>query len=166
MTYAAKRGIEVAPQRTGHNAEPLGSLADVILVRTDAMRGVEIDEQRPVARVLSGTKWAGRDRSGLRLAARLGRDRSHRRRAGSRGNGTCAFVPGAYLTFGVGLEFDPSGGEAVRAQLAMVEEALEPVDTVAATGALPSRRPARRRSSTRTRTPACRGSRRASIRIS
>ncbi len=58
VSYAAERGIEVAPQRTGHNAEPLGSLGDVILVKTDAMRGVEIDEQRQVARVLSGTKWA------------------------------------------------------------------------------------------------------------
>ena len=58
VSYAAERGIEVAAQRTGHNAAPLGSLRDVILVKTDAMRGVEIDEQRQVARVLSGTKWA------------------------------------------------------------------------------------------------------------
>ena len=58
VSYAAERGIELAPQRTGHNAEPLGALGDVILVKTDAMRGVEIDEQRQVARVLSGTKWA------------------------------------------------------------------------------------------------------------
>ena len=28
VSYAAERGIEVAPQRTGHNAEPLGSLGD------------------------------------------------------------------------------------------------------------------------------------------
>ncbi len=58
VTYAAARGIELAPQRTGHNAEPLVSLADMILVKTDAMRGVEIDVERRVARVLSGTKWA------------------------------------------------------------------------------------------------------------
>ncbi|MDX6376005.1 MAG: hypothetical protein QOE98_308 [Gaiellaceae bacterium] len=58
VAYASQRGIELAPQRTGHNAEPLGSLGDVILVKTDAMRGVEIDETRRVARVLSGTKWA------------------------------------------------------------------------------------------------------------
>ncbi len=58
VSYAAERGIEVAPQRTGHNAEPLGSLGDVIMIKTDAMRGVEIDAERRVARVLSGTKWA------------------------------------------------------------------------------------------------------------
>ncbi len=58
VSYAAERGIEVAPQRTGHNAVALGALGDVILLKTDAMRGVEIDEQRQVARVLSGTKWA------------------------------------------------------------------------------------------------------------
>ena len=58
VTYAAGRGIELAPQRTGHNAEPLVSLGDMILVKTDAMRGVEIDAGRRVARVLSGTKWA------------------------------------------------------------------------------------------------------------
>src|SRR6476620_7210607 len=58
VTYAAARGIELAPQRTGHNAEPLVSLTDMILVKTDAMRGVEIDKERRVARVLAGTKWA------------------------------------------------------------------------------------------------------------
>jgi hypothetical protein len=58
VSYAAERGIELAPQRTGHNAEPLGSLGDMILVKTDAMRGVEIDAGRRVARVLAGTKWA------------------------------------------------------------------------------------------------------------
>ena len=58
VSYAAERGIEVAPQRTGHNAEPLGSLGEMILVKTDAMRGVEIDAERRVARVLAGTKWA------------------------------------------------------------------------------------------------------------
>ena len=45
------------------------------------------------------------------------------------GNGALASVPGEYMTFGVGLVFDPSSGEAVRAQLAMIEEALEPADT-------------------------------------
>jgi UDP-N-acetylenolpyruvoylglucosamine reductase len=58
VSYAAERGIEVTPQRTGHNAEPLGALGEMILVKTDAMRGVEIDKERRVARVLAGTKWA------------------------------------------------------------------------------------------------------------
>ena len=55
----AERGIEVAPQRTGHNAEPLG-----VAGRHDpgqdrrACSGVEIDAERRVARVRSGAKWA------------------------------------------------------------------------------------------------------------
>src|SRR5581483_1906826 len=46
-----------APQRTGHNAAPLGRMDDVVLVRTDELRGVEIDERRRVARVRAGSKW-------------------------------------------------------------------------------------------------------------
>ena len=57
VDFARSEGLRVAPQRTGHNAEPLGSLDDVILVRTDDMRGVEIDAQRRVARVRAGSKW-------------------------------------------------------------------------------------------------------------
>jgi hypothetical protein len=48
----------VAPQRTGHNAKPLGPLDDVVLVRTDALQGVEIDAKRRVARVRAGSRWA------------------------------------------------------------------------------------------------------------
>ena len=45
------------PQRTGHNAEPLGALDDVILLKTDPLQGVEIDAERRVARVRAGAKW-------------------------------------------------------------------------------------------------------------
>jgi FAD/FMN-containing dehydrogenase len=57
VAYARHNGLQVAPQRTGHNAEPLGSMDDVLLLRTDALRGVEIDVERKVARVMSGAKW-------------------------------------------------------------------------------------------------------------
>jgi FAD/FMN-containing dehydrogenase len=57
VRFARAHGLQLAPQRTGHNAEPLGPLDDVILVRTDAMKGVEIDEERLVARVRAGSKW-------------------------------------------------------------------------------------------------------------
>ena len=49
--YAAERGLRVAAQGTGHNAGPLGSLADTVLLRTDRMRGIRIDPQARVARV-------------------------------------------------------------------------------------------------------------------
>jgi hypothetical protein len=58
VDYAREHGMQVAPQRTGHNAEPLGVLDDVILVRTDALLGVEIDVERRIARVRAGSKWA------------------------------------------------------------------------------------------------------------
>jgi FAD/FMN-containing dehydrogenase len=57
VDFAREHGMQVAPQRTGHNAEPLGAMQDVILVRTDALRGVEIDARRRIARVRSGCKW-------------------------------------------------------------------------------------------------------------
>lgn len=57
VTFAAEHGMPVAPQRTGHNADPLGSLDGVILVRTDRLVGVEIDAARQVARVGAGSRW-------------------------------------------------------------------------------------------------------------
>ena len=57
VDFARENGLQVAPQRTGHNAEPLGALDDVILLKTDALQGVEIDAERRSARVRSGAKW-------------------------------------------------------------------------------------------------------------
>ena len=57
VRFASANGLQVAPQRTGHNAEPLGAMDDVILLRTDKLRGVEIDVERRVARVRAGSKW-------------------------------------------------------------------------------------------------------------
>jgi FAD/FMN-containing dehydrogenase len=57
VRFAAAAGLQVAPQRTGHNAEPLGAMEDMILLRTDRLRGVEIDPARRVARVRAGSKW-------------------------------------------------------------------------------------------------------------
>jgi FAD/FMN-containing dehydrogenase len=57
VQYARARGMQVAPQRTGHNAEPLGAMDDVILVKTNALNEVGIDPERRIARVGSGVKW-------------------------------------------------------------------------------------------------------------
>ena len=54
-------GLGVAPQGTGHNAGPLiarNGLADAILLRTAAMRGVHVDPELRVARVEPGAVWA------------------------------------------------------------------------------------------------------------
>ena len=56
--FAREQGLQVAPQRTGHNAEPLGDMEDTILLKTDRLRGVEFDVDRKIARVRAGSKWA------------------------------------------------------------------------------------------------------------
>ena len=54
---ARSRGLRIAPQRTGHNAGPLGSLEDVILLKTDRLDEVTIDRDALRARVGAGVKW-------------------------------------------------------------------------------------------------------------
>jgi FAD/FMN-containing dehydrogenase len=57
VSFAVERGLRVAPQATGHNAGPLGSLADTILMKTSGMHGVTIDPQRRIARAEAGVLW-------------------------------------------------------------------------------------------------------------
>src|SRR5512133_1756448 len=54
---AAADGKRVAAQRTGHNAMPLGSLANPVLVRTAGLGGVQIDVEAGSARVGAGALW-------------------------------------------------------------------------------------------------------------
>jgi FAD binding domain/Berberine and berberine like len=56
---ACHRELRIAPQGTGHNAGPLGSLRDTILLKTERMRGVEIDPGARLARVEAGAVWVG-----------------------------------------------------------------------------------------------------------
>ena len=58
VRFAKERELRVAPQRTGHNAGPLGSLERTILLKTDDLGGVEIDASARRARVGAGMKWA------------------------------------------------------------------------------------------------------------
>jgi hypothetical protein len=57
VRWARSRGLRVAPQGTGHNAAAMGSLAHTVLVKTERMRGVEIDAERRIARVEAGVLW-------------------------------------------------------------------------------------------------------------
>ena len=57
MRSAAANGKRVAAQRTGHNAEPLGSLANTVLLRTDGLGGVQINADAGSARVGAGVLW-------------------------------------------------------------------------------------------------------------
>jgi hypothetical protein len=55
--FARERGLRIAPQGTGHHAGVLGSLEDTILLKTERMRGVQIDPTRRLARVQAGAVW-------------------------------------------------------------------------------------------------------------
>ncbi len=57
VDFARRRGLRVAPQATGHNAGPLGSLESTILLKTSGMHGVTIDPERRIARAEAGVLW-------------------------------------------------------------------------------------------------------------
>ena len=57
VRFARAEGLRVAPQSTGHNAGPLGSLDDTVLLKTSDMRGVSIDASARRARVQAGARW-------------------------------------------------------------------------------------------------------------
>jgi FAD/FMN-containing dehydrogenase len=58
VRWARSRGLRVAPQGTGHNAAAMGSLAHAVLVKTERMRGVDIEPDARTARVEAGVLWA------------------------------------------------------------------------------------------------------------
>ncbi|HYB29662.1 MAG TPA: FAD-binding oxidoreductase [Solirubrobacteraceae bacterium] len=49
--------LRVTAQGTGHNAAPLGPLEDTLLVKTERMRGIEIDPDTRIARIEAGAVW-------------------------------------------------------------------------------------------------------------
>jgi UDP-N-acetylenolpyruvoylglucosamine reductase len=57
VRFAYETGLRVAPQGTGHGASALGDLADTLLLKTERLRGVEIDAEARTARVAAGTIW-------------------------------------------------------------------------------------------------------------
>lgn len=54
VRFAAAHDLRVAGQGTGHGAVALGSLEDTILVKTERMRGIEVDPGAQAARVEAG----------------------------------------------------------------------------------------------------------------
>ena len=57
VDFARGRGLRVAMQGTGHNAVPMGPLDDTLLIKTERMRRVQIDERNCIARVEAGALW-------------------------------------------------------------------------------------------------------------
>jgi hypothetical protein len=54
VAFAVKEGLSVAGQGTGHGAAGLPPLAETILVKTGAMRGIEVDAAAQTARAEAG----------------------------------------------------------------------------------------------------------------
>jgi hypothetical protein len=57
VNYARDKGLRIAPQATGHNPGPLGSLDDTILVDVSELQSVSIDAAAQRVRVGAGVKW-------------------------------------------------------------------------------------------------------------
>jgi FAD/FMN-containing dehydrogenase len=55
--FARDAGLRVAPQRTGHNAGPLGSLGRTVLLKTTRLDKVAIDAEARRAKVGAGARW-------------------------------------------------------------------------------------------------------------
>ena len=58
VRYARAHGMRIAPQGTGHGAEPLEPLDGAMLLRTTRMRKVRIDPAARTARAEAGAVWA------------------------------------------------------------------------------------------------------------
>ncbi|MGC1852614.1 MAG: FAD-binding oxidoreductase [Solirubrobacterales bacterium] len=54
VRFAAENDLRVAAQGTGHGAAPLAPLEETILLKTERMRGVEVDPDARTARVEAG----------------------------------------------------------------------------------------------------------------
>jgi hypothetical protein len=54
VAFAAANGLRIAGQGTGHGAAGLTGLEDAILIKTEGMRGVEVDPDTGMARVEAG----------------------------------------------------------------------------------------------------------------
>ena len=57
VAYARRHGLRVAPQSTGHNAGPLGSLEDTLIVNSSGLTGVSIDAGARRVRAGTATRW-------------------------------------------------------------------------------------------------------------
>ncbi|MFD6393333.1 FAD-binding oxidoreductase [Nocardia sp. NPDC060259] len=55
VTHAARAGVPVVAQPTGHGAA--GGISEAILLRTGRLDGVEIDAERRIAKVGAGAQW-------------------------------------------------------------------------------------------------------------
>lgn len=55
--FARRNGLRIAAQGTGHGAGAGRALGDTLLIRTERMKGIEIDAARGTARLEAGVIW-------------------------------------------------------------------------------------------------------------
>ena len=56
LRYAAAHELKVLGQATGHGAAPVGPVEDTIVIKTERMRGIEIDREAQTARIEAGVR--------------------------------------------------------------------------------------------------------------
>ena len=56
IRFAAQAGLRVAPQATGHGSESLPPLEGALLLKTSAMRRIEVRRDEGIARVEAGAR--------------------------------------------------------------------------------------------------------------
>jgi FAD/FMN-containing dehydrogenase len=56
VQFAAREGLRIAPQSTGHGAEVLGGLEAALLLKTSQMRSVSVDPGGSLARADAGAR--------------------------------------------------------------------------------------------------------------
>ena len=54
LRYCADNGLRALGQSTGHGAAAVGALDDTVVIKTERMRGIEIDAEAETARVEAG----------------------------------------------------------------------------------------------------------------
>ena len=57
VRFAVEHDLRVAPQGTGHGAGALGDLPGTVLLRTDDLRKIRVDDDRRRVRVGAGVTW-------------------------------------------------------------------------------------------------------------
>ncbi len=54
LRFCAERGLRVLGQGTGHGAVAVGPLEDTVVIKTERLRGIEVDPEAETARVEAG----------------------------------------------------------------------------------------------------------------
>lgn len=120
-----RTALKVAAQGTGHGAAPLAPLEGTILLKTERMRGVEIDPDAGTARVEAGVLGAGPGSGSPLLLSEL------RHLGGALGRpdesgGALSHLDAGFALYSVGMPMTPELGEAIPAHLAKIEETMRP----------------------------------------